>query len=254
VIDGQKVSAPAPLSDKSWRAHFRRNGNSWAAIDRLDESGLRKRHGLQGPIDDAFLDRFIVVKPSGDAYSGSVGAWAKAELDHAVREWRRQFRGDAITQDDTAVTDEDIASSNLVLWGDPSSNKVLARIADKLPVRWTKDSIVVGKRQFPAPTHALTMIYPNPLNPRKYVVLNSGVTFREYDNLNNARQVPKVPDFAVIDTTTPPDERYPGKVVLAGFFGEKWEMLEDFGEGAAEPLPLSVPRPTRRPASAAQAR
>ena len=38
---------------------------------------------------------------------------------------------------DTDVTDADIANSNLVLWGDPGSNKVLARIADKLPVKWT---------------------------------------------------------------------------------------------------------------------
>ena len=43
------------------------------------------------------------------------------------------------------------------------------------------------------------LIYPNPLNPKRYVVLNSGFTFREYDYLNNARQVPKLPDYAVID-------------------------------------------------------
>lgn len=29
-----------------------------------------------------------------------------------------------------------LASSNLVLWGDLSSNKILARIADKLPIHW----------------------------------------------------------------------------------------------------------------------
>jgi hypothetical protein len=73
------------------------------------------------------------------------------------------------------------------------------------------------------------MIYPNPLNPNKYVVLNSGATFREYDDLNNARQIPKLPDFAVIDTTTAPDDRYPGKVAAAGFFGERWEMLDSAG-------------------------
>jgi hypothetical protein len=71
---------------------------------------------------------------------------------------------------------------------------------------------------------ALVMIYPNPLNPKKYVVLNSGHTFREVDNLNNARQVAKLPDFAIIDTTTPPDGYAPGKVLDAGFFGEKWEL------------------------------
>ena len=54
------------------------------------------------------------------------------------------------------------------------------------------------------------LIYPNPLNPKRYVVLNSGFTFREYDYLNNARQTPKLPDWAVIDVTTPPS------IALAG--------------------------------------
>ena len=63
------------------------------------------------------------------------------------------------------------------------------------------------------------LIYPNPRNPSKYVVLNSGFTFREYDYLNNARQVPKLPDYAIVDTTTPPNARHPGKIATAGFFG-----------------------------------
>ena len=51
-------------------------------------------------------------------------------------------------------------------------------------------------------------------------MLNSGFTFREYDYLNNARQVPKLPDWAIVDVTTPPDSRKPGKVVAADFFDE----------------------------------
>jgi hypothetical protein len=110
-----------------------------------------------------------------------------------------------------------------VLWGDAGSNKVLARIAAKLPLRWDGDSLVAGKRKFAAATNAPILIYPNPLNPNRYVVLNSGFTFREYDYLNNARQIPKLPDWAVVDTTVPPDDRFPGKIVSAGFFGEHWE-------------------------------
>ncbi len=68
------------------------------------------------------------------------------------------------------------------------------------------------------------MIYPNPLNPKKYIVLNSGVTFREADYRNNALQTPKLPDYAVVDTTTPADEQAPGKIADAGFFGEHWEL------------------------------
>jgi hypothetical protein len=229
VIDGQRVPGPAPMSDRSWIAHFRKSGGRWEAAEHSGDAGLRKRHGLQGPIDDAFLDSFIMVRPTGTPMAPGIARWVASEERHAVTEWRRQFRGEAQVRDDSAITDAEIAGTNLVLWGDPGSNKVLARIADRLPIGWTKDAVVVSGTQFPSATHALVMIYPNPLNPKKYVVLNSGVTFREYDYLNNARQIPKLPDFAVIDTTTPPGDRWPGKVATAGFFGERWELVEAAG-------------------------
>jgi hypothetical protein len=144
-------------------------------------------------------------------------------MRHALVHWRQQFRGDAMMKHDDAVTDEDISKSNLVLWGDPSSNKVLAKIADKLPIKWTKDGVEVGAESFSA-THVPVLIYPNPLNPKRYVVLNSGFTYREYDYLNNARQVPKLPDFAVVDATTMMTPRLPGKIVTAGFFDEHWQL------------------------------
>ena len=68
------------------------------------------------------------------------------------------------------------------------------------------------------------MIYPNPLAPGRYIVLNSSFTYREYDYLNNARQVPKLPDWAIVDVTTAPDARWPGKVIAADFFDEDWKV------------------------------
>ena len=61
-----------------------------------------------------------------------------AEQKHAITEWRHHFRGDAQVREDKDVSDADIAASNLVLWGDPGSNRILARIADRLPVKWTR--------------------------------------------------------------------------------------------------------------------
>ncbi|MCP4811907.1 MAG: hypothetical protein GY888_05310, partial [Planctomycetaceae bacterium] len=69
------------------------------------------------------------------------------------------------------------------------------------------------------------MVYPNPLNPQRYVVLNSSFTYRDYAYLNNARQVPMLPDWAIVDLRSPPTSQYPGKVVDAAFFGERWELL-----------------------------
>lgn len=229
ILDGQAVSVPGALTDGSWTAHFAKAGGRWVAtVD--DGKSLRKQHDLQGPIDDAFMDSFLMVRPTGTPMNDAVGRWTKLEQEHAVRLWRTQMRGDAPMKDDAAVTDADIAANNLVLWGDPQSNKVLARIADKLPIHWTADSVMLGNRRFPAATTAPVMIYPNPLNPKKYVVVNSGMTFREYAESNNALQIAYLPDYAVVDVTSPPDPRWPGKIEAAGFFGEKWELLPDDGK------------------------
>ncbi len=223
LINGQKVAAAVgPSTDGSWSASFRRAGDKWSTGSPSEP--MRKKRGLQGPIDDAFMDSFIFVKPTGTPSVPSVAKWVESEQNRAIKEWRRQFRGEAQVRDDSSITDAEIAKSNLVLWGDPGSNKVLARIIDKLPVKWSGNEVIVGSDKFPASTHAPVLIYPNPLNPAKYVVLNSGFTFREFDYLNNARQVSKLPDWAIVDTSVAPDERWPGKIAAAGFFGEKWEI------------------------------
>ena len=212
------------MSDRSWTAHFRKQGKKWVTVKSVDDEELRKRHGLQGPIDDAFMASFTMVRPTGKPANDMVGAWVDAEMKHAIEHWRRQFRGDARVKDDAEITDDDIASSNLVLWGDPSSNKLLARVADKLPMQWEAQGIRVGKQIYADGHHVPVLIYPNPLNPKHYVVLNSGFTFREYDYLNNARQTPKLPDWVIVDISVPVTSRAPGGIVNAGFFDEQWNL------------------------------
>ena len=58
----------------------------------------------------------------------------------------------------------------------------------------------------------------------RYIVLNSGFTFREGSNTTNSQQTPKLPDWAVIDLGTPPSAKWPGLVVDAGLFDERWQL------------------------------
>lgn len=224
-IDSQKMWAPIS-SDRSWEVHFRSDAEgNWKIVDSVDGGSLRKRHGLQGPIDDAFMDSFIMVAPTGQPMNEAAGRWTAAEMNHAIEHWRRQFRGEARVKKDTEITADDIASSNLVLWGDPSSNILLRdKVLSGLPIKWDKQLVHVGEQKFESATSVPVLIYPNPLNPKRYVVLNSGFTFREYDYLNNARQSPKLPDWAVIDITQPPTPRDPGGIAAAGFFDEQWKL------------------------------
>jgi hypothetical protein len=227
TIDGAELpSLPSPGPEKEHMSYFIKENGKWAVAKWWkDTTSLHKRRYLTGPIDDAFMDKFLFVEPTGRPLNETVGQWAAGEMAHATQQWQLHFRGIAPRKKDAEVTDDDIKASNLILWGDPSSNAVLKRIADKLPIQWTAEGVKVGDKIYPAGTHVPVFIYPNPLDPQHhYVVINSGFTYREYDYLNNARQIPRLPDWAVLDVTQPPTPQRPGKVVDANFFDERWRV------------------------------
>ena len=208
--------------DGSLSAGLIKSGDVWKP-GTLSAGTLRKTHGLQGPIDDAFMDSFVFVRPTGKPLSEALGKWEQDQADYAISEWVHFFRGEPRVKRDTDVTAADIASGNIALFGDPSSNALYKRIAGRLPIQWRADGVVVGKERF-SKDHAPVFIFPNPLNPRKYVVVNSGFTF--HDQSNNDMQSPKLPDWAVVDITKPGNNyRYlPLFVESQGFFDEAWKL------------------------------
>ena len=188
------------------------------------------------------MSRFLFVRPTGKPLNDAIGKWTQSEMAHAIKSWRAVFRGDAPVKDDTAVTDEDMENCNLILWGDNSSNAVLKRIAADplpatpttqsatakpvgplLPILWGKNELNFKSYRLDPARYVPILIYPNPLNPARYVVLNSGHTFREFALLNNSDQTPKLPDWAIVDISKPADAKWPGLIYDAGFFDEHWK-------------------------------
>ena len=214
VLDGVE------LRPANGELNFHREKDAWRAGP---ATGLRKSPGLTGPVDDAFMEPFLFVRPSGKPLNAEVGAWIESELTTACRLWRDVFRGEAPVKSDRALTEADIANHNLILWGDPSSNTVLAKIIAQLPIKWDAKELAFRGKTYAATNHAPILVFPNPLNPRRYVVLNSGLDFRADGYGNNAFQTPKLPDWAIVDLRTPPGPRWPGKIVDAGFFDESWK-------------------------------
>jgi poly(3-hydroxybutyrate) depolymerase len=215
TIDGQ------PLTGEGGTV-FHREGDRWR--NGPLPAGLRKRPGLTGPLDDAFMDAFLFVRPTGKPFSPLVGRWVASELEYAQALWRRVFRGEVRIKDDREVTEADMGRFNLILWGDPASNSVLAKVADWLPVQWSGGNLTVGARHFASDHHAAILIYPNPLNAERYIALNSGIDFRMEAYGTNALQTPKLPDWTVVDVSTPPGPRWPGRIAAGGFFDEQWRL------------------------------
>ncbi len=216
-IDGQhlRVKSAGDIVLERSRAGWRvAPSGTWA--------GLHKTHALQGPIDDAFLDPFLLVRPTGTPWNDAVHQQALKTLERFDRSYARRYLAHPRIKDDKDVTEADFARFNVVLFGDPGSNRWIARVntTGKLPVRWTRETVGLGGRSFPAAEHMPALVYPGPLDPSHYVVLNSGLTFPD-TQYNSDYSMPMLGDFAVLRVnqgTEAPDIAY------AGLFDESWQL------------------------------
>src|SRR5688572_12847367 len=210
TIDGQTIKTGANPT-------FAKTNGKWAVATGRP-AGLQKVHRLQGPIEDAFTDGFLVVRGTGQPWNDAAHNYANQRFDSFRSEFAKWMRGDIRVKDDKSVSAADIANYNLVLFGDPGSNVMISKVLGGLPIQWTKAEIAVGAQKFPTADHTLVLIYPNPLNPRKYVVLNTGQTFSANRITSGTESVffPRLGDYAVLTTG--------GLTKTAGFFDEAWKL------------------------------
>ena len=183
----------------------------------------RKCPGLQGPIDDAFMSRFVVVPPTRDPSNAKLARWVDFELDHFRDRWSSLLRGELIVRRASSLDSKDVAGSNLILWGDPDSNPVIAEMVEGLPVKWGDGEFTFRGKTYAAGEFVPAFIFPNPLNPERYVVINSGLTFREGHDRTNSLQNPKLGDWVVIGLDEDPNDLAPGRIEASGFFDEEWQ-------------------------------
>lgn len=226
-IGGQEFPLESAVKGLLPNVYFRVDGKGgWRQLDynesrAFEENADRgKRRGLQGPIDDAFTGPFLCVRGTAKAWSPAVERWSSARLDAFAEDWSAWMRGDVRIKNDTEVTPEDVADHNLILFGDPGSNRLIERVLKNLPVTWTRTDLKLGDASYTSADHAPVLIAPNPLNPRRYVVINSGHTFgaKEFAG-TNALLFPRLGDHAVFQT----DGRN-ATLKASGYFDEGWSL------------------------------
>jgi hypothetical protein len=214
-VDGQslKVKPAAEIA-------LQKTGGVWKFDRNVKQQGLHKTHALQGPIDDAFLDPFLLVRPSGTPWNDQVNQQALRTLARFDRLWAKFFRGHPYVKDDKDVTEADFQKYHVVLFGDPGSNRWIARLNGKLPLKWSKDTVTMDGRDFPANENFPALIFPNPLNPAKYVVLNTGLTIVDRD-YNGDYGMPRWGDYAIVKVK--PGADIPD-LQMGGLFDESWRF------------------------------
>ncbi|GEM_PF-1237300 len=207
----------------------------WSVAAELDQKGkvtrfmpwnderLKKTPWLFGPVVDAFNSAFLFVvgtSASSQAHSQAL-QWSAVRV---ARNWEAHANGIVRLKNDTDLTAEDFAENNLVLFGDEKSNSVLRRINKRLPVRFSNGKLVVGKNVYVGEDIGAILIYPNPLNPGKYVVVVGGTTPYSFEL---AARIPlaELPDYVVFDRTS--FETQELRYRAAGFFDKYWKLTGD---------------------------
>ena len=151
AIDGQNLEiTPYQSADGELQLYLEKRDGKWDETlpERLFTDRLRKLQkvtGLQGPIDDAFTNSFLCVLGRGKPWNDAVQQYAEADLKRFKDEWSKYLRGNVPVKYDDEVTPADIATHNLILFGDPGSNRLLAQALPGLPLRWTKDKVTLER-------------------------------------------------------------------------------------------------------------
>jgi len=124
--------------------------------------GLRRGGGLRIP-----GRKWLWVKPTG----------GEEKTQKLLSQWAPEW-----AKPDVELTEADIATGNLFVYGGPEINRFSARVASELPVKLGKGKFTIGKRVYDQPTNCVKFLHPNPLNPEKYVIVyafNDAAAFAE---------------------------------------------------------------------------
>ena len=213
TIDGQDLKVK-PASE----VFLTKVGEAWRVGGKPTD--LRKTHGLQGPIDDAFMEPFLLVRPTGKPWNQAAHDQSMRMLGRFDRLYAKHLRAHPRVKDDKDVTTADVAKYHLVLFGDPGSNSWIAKLNGKLPLKWTREAVSLNGQSYPAADHFPALIYPNPLQRTRYVVLNTGFTFEDREYFTEY-QMPRLGDYSVLKAK--PGEEWPD-IAVAGLFDETWQF------------------------------
>ncbi len=221
VVDGKSLHFSF---EKPQAVHFYRKKGAFV-FGKSNHRKLYKTPEAYGPIKRAYFTPFVLVYGTqGDLSLNEISfnnAWLEAWT------WWRKGNGVCEVLPDTEVSDSIIQNYNLILFGGPEVNSITKRVNSSLPIQIRDGYVYFGKTKLPERDLAVEEIYPNPLNPDKFVLLYAGTSEKAekfchfFSTLYSGAGVP---DFVVYNSDVS-KKGWAGTRAL-GFFNQKWQLDE----------------------------
>ncbi len=195
---------------------------------------LCKRPELEGPVNDVFNTPVLLVIGT-TAADPLMRALVARAADRFQAWWDERHHCAIPAVLDTEITPDQVDGRSLILFGGPGENAVTETLAARLPLKITPYAITIDGKSFRVRDAAVQMVYPNPVNPDRYVVVRAatspaGMFFADYV-LNDT-------DFSIVDARNADPARLGkffdtvtgrngGPVRAAGYFNNAWKLTEE---------------------------
>lgn len=216
VVDGTTVCRAAE------KRYLSRAADTWSCSPNAPETAGKKAARLAGPLDDIQLHPTLVV----------YGTLRNAEVNRLVAEKHATVEQSNLKYPivaDADLTESDLTTKSLILIGGPGDNRVTAKLADALPVKFAQGaagpSITLRDKHFEGADTGVSFIYPSPKAKGEYVVVHAGLG--PMGTLASRFLPSFTPDFIVYDGAMTAQRKGlllgKRKAIWGGFFDTNWK-------------------------------
>jgi predicted esterase len=178
----------------------------------LKESNDSKSGGnsyVFGPVKDAFLEPFMFVN----------SGLKDSEMGQRSLEWYKFAKSPPRVKNEKDLTEQDKKSFNLFLYGEPESSPMIEEAIKQVPVKITKDEILIGGKKYPRAGNGIYLRCKSPWNPEKSVVVQCGIPWGKACPENHRYDF--LPGYVVYSGETDPDDPFGGNRALTGGFFDR---------------------------------
>jgi dienelactone hydrolase len=220
---------------------------------RVTETGykpaaLHKNGRLPGSTTDFTVTPFAIVIGTASA-DPEMTALCSQKAGVFIDGWRDWQKQEPRVFKDTEIKEADLAKYSLLLIGGPDANHVTQKLAARLPLRISADRITIDGKEFTVKDAAVQMIYPNPLNPERYVWIAAGTSTdgMYFCDLNIRRTYDW--DYVIMDGRIPAYKQKATSLqtrVVSGMFDCNWRYSDSLAE-AGDARVRANGRQIRRP-------
>lgn len=191
---------------------------------------LHKIPHIAGPIDDVTTTPFAIVVGT-ISEDPVMRRFCQIRAESVRDSWQTWQHIKPRFFQDTEITDEQIQKYSLLLFGGPDENLVTRKLMDHIPMKIEPERITICGETFSARDASLSMAYPHPLNPNRYVHVIAG---NSPAGMFFSDRVPGYFDFAIAEARVigeESDTSFEDGCVVGGYFDHNWQYNGKYALG-----------------------